>query len=196
MRRSGLATVICSLVLTAGCQPAAAPAAATMPAAIDNPLLTELGREDQEQQMGARLARGNEERVALVLEQIGAGKVRTPADRFNAAIVLQHTPMTVRNDSIVATSPDNYLLGHHLAKAAFDAGYAPAKELVAQAIDRYLSLTTGIQKYGTNRFINQTTGKEELAPIDRATTDAERARFGIPPLATLLAQHPEAARAN
>jgi len=48
------------------------------------------------------------------------------------------------------------------------------------------------QKYGTNRFINQKTGKEELAPIDRATTDAERARYGVPPLADLLERYPEA----
>jgi len=65
--------------------------------------------------------------------------------------------------------------------------------LVAQSIDRYLSVTTGRQKYGTNRFINQRTGAEELAPIDRATSDAERARYGVAPLAELLKRFPEAA---
>ena len=145
--------------------------------------------------MGKKVARSDQDRVVLVLEQIGAGNVMTAADRFNAAIVLQHTPMTFRNDSLMGVSPDNYLLGHHLAKAAFAAGYAPARELVAQSIDRYLSMTTGVQKYGTNRFINQKTEKEELAPIDRATTDAERAQYGVPPLAELLKRYPEAARA-
>lgn len=59
------------------------------------------------------------------------------------------------------------------------------------AIDRYLSFAKGIQKYGTNLLFNEETGGEEWVPIDRDTTDAERARYGITPLATLLARHPE-----
>lgn len=143
--------------------------------------------------MGKQVTRRNQDRVVLVLEQIGAGTVATPTDRFNAAIVLQHSPTAFRPDSLMAVSPDNYLLGHHLAKAAFDGNYTPARELVAQSIDRNLSMTTGVQKYGTHRFINQKTGKEELAPIERATTDAERARRGVPTLAELLSKYPEAA---
>ena len=193
MHRSALASVVCFLALVTACQAPQPPAAPPSRVATDNPVLTALGREDQDYQMGKKVTRKDQDRVVLVLEQIGAGKVATAADRFNAAIVLQHTPMTFRNDSLMAVSPDNYLLGHHLATAAFAAGYAPARALVAQSIDRYLSLTTGVQKYGTNRFINQKTGKEELAPIDRATTDAERARYGVPPLADLLKQYPEAA---
>ena len=192
MHRSVFASLVCVLALANACQPPAPPAAPPSEVASDNPVLTELAREDQDYQMGKKIARRDQDRVVLVLEQIGAGKVTTAADRFNAAIVLQHSPMTFRNDSLMAVSPDNYLLGHHLAKAAFDAGYAPARELVAQSIDRYLSVTTGVQKYGTNRFINQKTEKEELAPIDRATTDAERARYGVPPLADLLKRYPEA----
>jgi hypothetical protein len=51
----------------------------------------------------------------------------------------------------------------------------------------------GQQKYGTNRLYNQTTGKEELVPIDRSVPDSERAKFGVPPLAELLKQYPEQA---
>lgn len=194
MRHFASAALIMSLVVATGCQPDTQSATTPATAIADNPILTELGREDQDYQQGKPVPRRDQERVVLVLEQIGAGKVQTPADRFNAAIVLQHSPMTIRNDSLVAFSPDNYLLGHHLAQAAYEAGYAPARQLVAQSIDRYLSLTTGMQKYGTNRFINQKTGREELAPIDRSTTDAERAEYGIAPLAELLARHPEATR--
>jgi len=45
--------------------------------------------------------------------------------------------------------------------------------------------------YGTNRVINQTTGKEELIPVDRSVPDSERAKFGIPPLAELLKEYTE-----
>ncbi len=191
MHRATVASLVAILAFTTACQSAGPPA--TPPQVpSDNPVLTELAREDQENQMGKKMTRRDQDRVVLVLEQIGANKVSTAADRFHAAIVLQHSPMMFRNDSLMGVSPDNYLLAHHLAKAAFDDGYPAAKELVAQSIDRYLSLTTGVQKYGTNRFINQKTGREELAPIDRATTDAERARYGVPPLAELLKRYPEA----
>jgi len=102
--------------------------------------------------------------------------------------------MTFRNNQLAAISPNDYLLGHYLAKRAFERGYAPARLLTAQTIDRYLSMTQGYQKYGTNRFINQATGREELAPIDRTVTDEERAKFGVPPLAELLKRYPEASR--
>ena len=93
----------------------------------ENTVLVDVDREDQDYQQGKQVSRRDQERIVLVLEQIGGGKVHTPADHFNAAIVLQHSPMTIRNDSLVAISPDNYLLGHHLATAAFEAGYAPAR---------------------------------------------------------------------
>ena len=60
--------------------------------------------------------------------------------------------------------------------------------------DSYLSVTVGTQKYGTNRMINQETGREELVPVDRSVTDEERRRFGVPPLAELLQRFPEQAR--
>jgi len=92
---------------------------------------------------------------------------------------------------LVSMSPDNYLLAHYLSKESFEGGYAPARYLVAASIDRYMSMTEGRQKYGTNRITNQKTGKDEWVPIDRATPDSERAKYGIPPLAELLKQFPE-----
>ena len=35
-------------------------------------------------------------------------------------------------------------------------------------------MTEGRQRFGTNRFFNQETGDEELTPIDRSVSDAER----------------------
>ena len=90
-------------------------------------------------------------------------------------------------------SPYNYLLAHHLFKSAFEAGHKDSRYLVAASMDRYLSTTEGYQKYGTNRVINQETGREELVPIDRKTSDQERAKYGVPPLVELLKQFPEQA---
>lgn len=62
---------------------------------------------------------------------------------------------------------------------------------MAQTIDRFLSLTLGCQRYGTNVFNNLETGAEELVPNDRRVTDAERARFAVPPLADTLSRYKE-----
>jgi hypothetical protein len=161
---------------------------------VTSRLLAELAHEDQATRGGQPVTRTDQERIRLVLAGLGRGAVRTPQDRLNAALVLQHTGMTFCAGQLVSVSPDNYLLAHHLASAAFDAGLADARYLVAQTIDRYLSMTQGFQKYGTNRFTNQQTGQEEFTPIDRATTDAERAKYGVPPLAELLKQFPEQRR--
>ena len=156
-----------------------------------NPLIAELGREDRASRTGEKVERSDQDRIKLVLAEVAAGRVITSEDKFFAALVLDHSPMTFRGDTLIAVSPDNYLLGHYLASEAFEEGYGDAKVLVAQTLDRYLSMTTGCQKYGTNRFINQATGAEELSPVDRKTTDQERARYGVPPLDTLLSQYHE-----
>ena len=171
------------LTLTIGCR--------GRPGATSNALLDELGREDVASRTGHEVKRSDQDRINLVFGEIAGGRVQTPQDKFNAALILDHSPMTFRDNKLVALSPDNYLLGHELANSAFEAGYGDAKVLVAQTLDRYLSMTTGCQKYGTNRFINQANGAEELAPVDRKTTDQERARYGVPPLDTLLHQYRE-----
>lgn len=158
-----------------------------------NLLLRELAKEDQDSRKGKKLGRTDQERLKIVLEQIGQGALTVPEDKFNAALVLQHTGMTFCEKQLVSLSSDNYLLAHHLAKSAFEAGYQEAGFLVAQTIDRYLSLTAGYQRYGTNRFRNRETEKDEWSPIDRKTPDSERAKYGVPPLAELLKKFPEQA---
>ena len=164
------------------------------PAFGQNQLLKELAKEDQDSRSGKEFARTDADRIKLVLSQIGAGEVKLPEDKFHAALVLDHTPLTFRGKLLVSTSPDNYLLAHHLARSAFEAGYKDARQLVAMTMDRYLTFTEGYQKYGTNRIINQETGKEELVPIDRDTPDSERAKYGISSLAELLKRYPEQPR--
>ena len=162
-------------------------------ARAQNPLLRQLAKEDQDSRRGKEFGRTDEERVKIVLSLIGQMEVRTAEDKFNAALVLDHTPFTYCEKRLVSTSPDNYFLAHHLFKGAFEAGYKDARYFIAASIDRYLSMTEGYQKYGTNRIINQETGKEELVPIDRKTPDSERAKYDVPPLAELLKRYPEQA---
>lgn len=158
-----------------------------------NPLLRELAKEDQDSRSGKGIARTDAERVKIVLALIAQDALKLPEDKFNAALILQHTGLTFCDKRLVSVSPDNYLLAHHLFKSAFEAGYKDARYMVATSIDRYLSFTEGYQKYGTSRVNNQETGKEELVPIDRKTPDSERAKYGVPPLSELLKQFPEQA---
>ncbi|HJQ24816.1 MAG TPA: hypothetical protein VKA60_12940 [Blastocatellia bacterium] len=158
-----------------------------------NALLRELAKEDQDSRKGKKIERTDEERIKIVLEQIAQGALKVPEDKFNAALVLQHTPFTFCDKRLVSKSPDNYLLAHHLFKSAYESGYKDARYLVAASLDRYLSMTEGYQKYGTNRLINQETGEEELVPIDRKTPDSERAKYGVLPLAELLKRYREQA---
>ena len=156
-----------------------------------NQLLRELAKEDQDSRRGKEIARTDEERVKIVLSLIGQGALKTPEDKFNAALILDHTPFTFCEKKLVSKSPDNYLLAHHLFQSAYENGFKDARYLIAASIDRYLSMTEGYQKYGTNRIINQETGKEELVPIDRKTPDSERIKYGVLPLAELLKRYPE-----
>ena len=156
-----------------------------------NRVLRELAKEDQDAQMDKKVERTDEDRIKIVLSILGEGTQLIPEDKFNAALVLQHTPGTFCEKRFLSKSPDNYLLAYHLFKSAFEAGHKDARILVASSLDRYLGFTQGYQKYGTNRVINQDTGKEELVPIDRKTSDEERAKYGVPPLAELLKRYPE-----
>lgn len=156
-------------------------------------LLRELAKEDQDAQADKQTPHTQEERAKIVLEMIGEGSLKGPEDQFDAALILQHTGLDFCDKRLVSKSPDNYLLAHYLFKSAFAGGYKDAGYLIAASLDRYLSFTEGYQKYGTNRVFNQQTGKEELVPIDRKTSDEERAKYGVLPLADLLKRYPEQA---
>jgi hypothetical protein len=140
-----------------------------------------------------KIKRDDDDRIKLILEFLAKDQIKTPEDKFYAALILDHSPLDFCEGRMVAKSPYNYLLAHYLATQSYEAGYKGARIMIAQSLDRYLTFTTGQQKYGTNRLYNQTTGKEELVPIDRSVPDSERAKYGVPPLAELLKQWPEQA---
>jgi hypothetical protein len=164
------------------------------------PLLKELAKEDQLVRCDApcpesakKITRTDDDRRKIVLEMVAKAELKGPEDKFSAAVILQHTGGTFCDGRLVSYSADNYLLAHFLFQGAYDGGYKDALYLIAASLDRYLGMTEGYQKYGTNREFNQKTGKEEWVPIDRKTTDAERAKYGVAPLAELLKQYPEQA---
>lgn len=157
----------------------------------DNVELVTMAKEDQDTRMGKEVVRTDDERRQRVFMLLAEGKVQSPQDKFNAGLILQHTGMTFCGDNLVSLSAENYLLAHRLFEQAMQAGVTSANYLVAASIDRYLSVTTGTQRYGTNRIINQETGAEELPPIDRTVSDEERAKYGVPPLSKLLQTYPE-----
>ena len=163
----------------------------SLPASADNTELAQLAAEDQAVRTGAPDLRSDDARRTRVLELLASGDTASPQDKFNAALVLQHTGLTFCDGEIKSLSAENYLLAHFLFKEAMAGGIKGSNYLVAASIDRYLSFTKGQQRYGTNRVIDQATGKEMLVPIDRNVTDEERAIYGVAPLQQLLQQHPE-----
>ncbi|MEX1024550.1 MAG: hypothetical protein WD226_05680 [Planctomycetota bacterium] len=68
------------------------------------------------------------------------------------------------------------------AERAADAGLEAARPVMAQAIDRALVLQGYAQKFGT-QYVRDEDGVWQLYRVDPATTDAERAAYGVPSLA-------------
>jgi hypothetical protein len=163
-------------------------------ALADHARLQELARQDQAVRMGQDDPSSDDARRHEVFRILAAGGPLTPQDQLHAGLVLQHTGLTYCDGKLTSLSAENYLFAHHLFLGAMEGGVEAAAQLAAAAIDRYLSFTVGTQRYGTNRIINQETGREELVPVDRSVTDEERRRFGVPPLAELLRRFPEQAR--
>lgn len=165
--------------------------AASAEARADNPELARLALQDQSDRAEKEGEWDDDARRRRVLELLATGAVATPKDKLNAALILQHTPGAICEGKLKSLSPENYLLAHHLAKAALVAGLDEAKTMVAVTIDRYLSFTEGRQLYGTSQLVDIESGETYLPEIDRSISDEERAKLGIPPLVTILKQAPE-----
>src|SRR5436190_9053990 len=73
-------------------------------------------------------------------------------------------------------------LAHALALAAMRTD-PQARPVAAAAYDRLRMLAGAPQKFGTQTI--ERAGCRELWPVDAATTDSERAKWGLPSLAEL-----------
>lgn len=139
--------------------------------------LYEMFQADQKDRQGSidwkAVNKRDTDRRRRALEMIEAGDLAAPDDFIHAAFIFQHG-----EDSTA------YRMAHDLAMkaVALDSTSTRARWIAAAAKDRYLQSVGRPQIYGTQaRFID---GLWTLEPIDTtAVTDAERAQWGVPPLA-------------
>jgi hypothetical protein len=108
---------------------------------------------------------------AAAMALVRARGLATPAEHLAAAELLVGSDDPAEVDAAQA-----------LALAAFGALPA-ARPLAAAAFDRLRLLAGAPQKFGTQWRARD--GGRELWPVDPATTDSERAKWGLPPLAEL-----------
>ena len=113
-------------------------------------------------------------RRTAVLAMHAAGQLRSPAVRCAAAAVLLAGEQVAEVEA-----------AHSLALAALR-GEAGARRLAATAYDRLRMLRGEPQKFGTQWV--ERNGRSELWAVDPATTDSERAKWDLPPLAQLRAR--------
>jgi len=112
-------------------------------------------------------------RRARVQEMIDEGLLEARDDFVHAAFIFQH-----------GADSTSYRIAHELAMTAvaLDSTYMGARWIAAAAKDRYLHSVGLPQIYGTQ--LHMVNGAWTLSPFDTtAVTDAERARWGVPPLA-------------
>ena len=113
-------------------------------------------------------------------------KILTAKDKLNAALILQHTGMVFCNKKLKSKSMENHYLAYQLSKAAYRQGSEKARRYIALTYDRYSWMAFGYQKYGTqSTFIDD---QEVWVKIDTKTSDEERVKYNIAPLAELLKQ--------
>jgi hypothetical protein len=131
-------------------------------------------------------------RRARVEALAGALRLQTGADRYHAALVLQH-----------GDRPYDYYRAYLWSRAAVEEyGYGPARWLVPRAYDRWQQSIGRPQVYGT-QWVSKMVGDPDgghhddhggghleyslgLADLD-AVTDEERARWGVRPAAQTIA---------
>lgn len=112
---------------------------------------------------------------------IANGKLRVAIDYFHAARIFQH-----------GDEPEDAWQAHQLALKAVELGEEGARWLAAAAYDRFLMYQGKPQKYGT-QYVSD--GKRQrLWELDPQTSDEERAKWDVPPLAEQVRKAEEASR--
>jgi hypothetical protein len=130
------------------------------------------------------VSREDRARRVETLKLLQSGRLSTPADFVGAALLFQH-----------GDCPAAYELANRLAAQAIAAGERPggtvhptARWIYAATFDRW-QLNLGLpQKYGTQYRRQGEACQYQLASYNPATTDAERAKYGVPPLKEALAR--------
>jgi hypothetical protein len=108
-----------------------------------------------------------------VMEIMEKDDTFTAEDYFHAAQIMNH-----------GDTPEDAERAHTFATRSSELGHRPARWLAAASYDRWLMYQGKPQKYGTNYIYD---GRQDrLWDVDPSTTDAERAAWGVPPLAEQL----------
>ena len=123
----------------------------------------------------ARVVDRDQARRRRAAELVEAGALAEAADSFHAAMLLQH-----------GEAPADYERARALGERAAALGHPTGRWLAAAARDRWLMRPGRPQQYGTQYTLQE--GRWVLWTVDPATTDAERAAAGVPPLAAAQRQ--------
>jgi len=121
------------------------------------------------------------ERRKRVMEIVVAGELHAAEDYYHAAHIMNH-----------GDTPEDAENAHRLALRASELGYRPARWLATASYDRWQMYQGKPQKYGTN-YVYDGRG-DRLWDVDPTTTDEERAKWDVPPLAEQIRKAEEANR--
>ncbi|MFT3790818.1 MAG: hypothetical protein QM741_07025 [Rudaea sp.] len=116
-----------------------------------------------------KVQKNDQDREYVILGLLAKERIRSPEELYFAAYILQHAQC---NELIKDAN--------RLAELAVRLGSEPAKWLYAASLDRYLLGLGQPQKYGTQFTLQN--GRKVLRPVDPGTTDADRAKYNVPPL--------------
>lgn len=116
-------------------------------------------------------ARDNQ-RELRVKELIAADALRTGADYYHAAMILQHAP-----------TADDILLAHDLCVIAIGKGEERAKWLAAASLDRFLVRIDRPQRFATQYGSDRANAPVSLKKVDPLVPDSLRRELNVPPLA-------------
>lgn len=123
----------------------------------------------------SEMIRGDRERRTRVLELVKHDLLRTGADFYHAALILQH-----------GDEADDYLLAHVLATGAAVQGNERGVWLSAAALDRYLMKIGQAQVFATQ--YKKSTGDWTQEPLAELFGDQVRAVFKCPGLSQARAE--------
>jgi len=113
----------------------------------------------------------DEQRELRVKQLLAEGQLRSGADYYHAAMVLQH-----------ATSPDDFLLAHDLCVVAISKGEKKAKWLAAASLDRFLINIGRPQRFGTQFQSKRSFRPPMLVAVDPSVPDVLRKELDVPTL--------------
>lgn len=142
--------------------------------------LAKIYKEDQADRLDPSLShkviiKRDGERRELVKETLKSEKVFSAKELYFASMIFHHSG-----------DLSNLKLARKLAKLSSASGHKKALWLFAAITDRILMLEKKPQKYGTQFVKKSSKGRWKLYPVNKRTTDKQRAEYNVPPLQTQM----------